>query len=220
MRRGPPHNARERRRSEENDAEESRNRSVGDACWQSAGCSAGVFATRRRTGRPAAPPAALSADQALAGFSLGDTEGLVRQLQGELQQNPKDAKNLALLGLAYQQLRERPETPPTTRSRRACSPGSRDRPKRPAGDERARLARARPPSVSAMPSSWARRQRRSRRRQPRTTASSATRSSSSAATARVRHVRQDGRAQARPPVYSRVSYARELLGDHQGATRR
>lgn len=57
------------------------------------------------SGTPPAPPApAVVADQALAGFSLGDTEGTVAQLQKALRDNPKDAKALSLLGLAYQQL--------------------------------------------------------------------------------------------------------------------
>ena len=68
------------------------------------GLLGGIFSDSPSDKPQPAPPAAAAADQALAGFSLGDTEGLVAQLQGELQQNPKDAKNLALLGLAYQQL--------------------------------------------------------------------------------------------------------------------
>jgi len=50
---------------------------------------------------PAAPAAA--ADQALQGFSLGDTESLVAQLQQTLRQYPNDVLSLDLLGLAYQQ---------------------------------------------------------------------------------------------------------------------
>lgn len=52
---------------------------------------------------PVAQPA-VAADQALAGFSLGDTEGTVAQLQEVLRADPKDSKALSLLGLAYQQL--------------------------------------------------------------------------------------------------------------------
>lgn len=52
---------------------------------------------------PVAQPA-VAADQALAGFSLGNTQGTVAQLQQALRVNPKDAKALSLLGLAYQQL--------------------------------------------------------------------------------------------------------------------
>lgn len=43
------------------------------------------------------------ADQALTGFSIGDTEGLVAELQGVVRENPENAKALGLLGLAYQQ---------------------------------------------------------------------------------------------------------------------
>jgi tetratricopeptide (TPR) repeat protein len=58
---------------------------------------------------PSAPAAAapagveLSADRALSGFSLGDTEQLVRGLQEQLRAGPRHARSFALLGLAYQQ---------------------------------------------------------------------------------------------------------------------
>lgn len=38
-----------------------------------------------------------------AGFAAGDTGGLVLQLQADLRRQPKDTRSLALLGLAYQQ---------------------------------------------------------------------------------------------------------------------
>jgi tetratricopeptide (TPR) repeat protein len=50
---------------------------------------------------PQAP--ALAADAALSGFSFADTESLVVQLQQELEERPGDAETLGLLGLAYQQ---------------------------------------------------------------------------------------------------------------------
>jgi tetratricopeptide (TPR) repeat protein len=55
---------------------------------------------------PAAPaPIALdfSADHALTGFSLGDTEATVQGLQARLREHPRDADALAQLGFAYQQ---------------------------------------------------------------------------------------------------------------------
>jgi tetratricopeptide (TPR) repeat protein len=48
-------------------------------------------------------PAAVAADHALTGFSLGDTESLVVELQNTVRENPSDVQSLALLGLAYQQ---------------------------------------------------------------------------------------------------------------------
>jgi tetratricopeptide (TPR) repeat protein len=56
------------------------------------------------SGRAAPPPQpSVAADQALSGFSLGDTKGLVAQLQSLVRENPKDGRSLTLLGLAYQQ---------------------------------------------------------------------------------------------------------------------
>ena len=52
----------------------------------------------------AAPtPPAGSADRLQAGFALGDTAGLVVSLQHQLESRPDDAKAWGLLGLAYQQ---------------------------------------------------------------------------------------------------------------------
>ena len=52
----------------------------------------------------AAPtPPAGSADRLQAGFTLGDTAGLVVSLQHQLESRPEDAKAWGLLGLAYQQ---------------------------------------------------------------------------------------------------------------------
>ena len=69
------------------------------------GLLGGIFSDRGGTSPASAPPSpTVAADQALAGFSLGDTEGLVRQLQDVVRENPADTKSLSLLGLAYQQL--------------------------------------------------------------------------------------------------------------------
>jgi len=38
-----------------------------------------------------------------SGFAVGDTAGLVQQLQDALRASPKDVRGLGLLGLAYQQ---------------------------------------------------------------------------------------------------------------------
>jgi tetratricopeptide (TPR) repeat protein len=60
----------------------------------------------RNSGEPAAagPVAAGPAAERLeAGFSVGDTAGLVRSLQDKLRSDPDDARSFTLLGLAYQQ---------------------------------------------------------------------------------------------------------------------
>jgi tetratricopeptide (TPR) repeat protein len=53
----------------------------------------------------AAPPRSgeAVAEQALDGFSSGDTESIVRELQSQLRESPDNAQALTLLGLAYQQ---------------------------------------------------------------------------------------------------------------------
>jgi tetratricopeptide (TPR) repeat protein len=61
-------------------------------------------------GEPSAQPAPSSAErganpagQLLQGFSTGDTEGQVARLEQRVDENPRDAEGLSLLGLGYQQ---------------------------------------------------------------------------------------------------------------------
>jgi tetratricopeptide (TPR) repeat protein len=78
-----------------------------------AGAVAAIAATASLLGgvltesNPAAPAGAASGritpDTALSGFSLGNTEAVVQGLQEKLRAQPRDARSLALLGLAYQQ---------------------------------------------------------------------------------------------------------------------
>jgi tetratricopeptide (TPR) repeat protein len=64
----------------------------------------GGVLTESNPGAPAAAaPGRISADTALSGFSLGNTESVVRGLEEKLRTQPRDARSLALLGLAYQQ---------------------------------------------------------------------------------------------------------------------
>src|SRR5947207_6304907 len=56
----------------------------------------------RGGGEPAAAPRPAAAGLA-SGFGAGDTAGLVRTLQAELRRYPRNAKDWASLGLAYQQ---------------------------------------------------------------------------------------------------------------------
>jgi tetratricopeptide (TPR) repeat protein len=57
----------------------------------------------RDSSAAAPPPPAGAADRFQAGFALGDTSALVASLQQELRSHPRDAHAWALLGLAYQQ---------------------------------------------------------------------------------------------------------------------
>jgi tetratricopeptide (TPR) repeat protein len=57
----------------------------------------------RGSSAAAPPPPAGAADRFQAGFALGDTSALVASLQQELRSHPRGAHAWALLGLAYQQ---------------------------------------------------------------------------------------------------------------------
>jgi tetratricopeptide (TPR) repeat protein len=57
----------------------------------------------RGSSAAAPPPPAGAADRFQAGFALGDTSALVASMQQELRSRPRDAHAWALLGLAYQQ---------------------------------------------------------------------------------------------------------------------
>jgi tetratricopeptide (TPR) repeat protein len=57
----------------------------------------------RGSSAAAPPPPAGAADRFQAGFALGDTAALVASLQQELRLHPRDAHAWGLLGLAYQQ---------------------------------------------------------------------------------------------------------------------
>jgi tetratricopeptide (TPR) repeat protein len=63
----------------------------------------GGVLTESNSAAPAATAVEFSADHALSGFSLGNTEGTVRGLQERLREHPRDARSYALLGFAYQQ---------------------------------------------------------------------------------------------------------------------
>jgi tetratricopeptide (TPR) repeat protein len=56
-----------------------------------------------RSNGAAAPERHVDAARLASGFAVGDTEGLVRQLQGGLRASPNNVRGLGLLGLAYQQ---------------------------------------------------------------------------------------------------------------------
>jgi tetratricopeptide (TPR) repeat protein len=63
----------------------------------------GVLRESPSAGVPTARPATADAERLHAGFAGGDTVGLVRSLQETLRANPLDVQSYDLLGLAYQQ---------------------------------------------------------------------------------------------------------------------
>ena len=63
----------------------------------------GVLSDSSPEAPAAAIPSRVSADLALSGFSPGNTAQTVRDLQAKLRGGSRDARSLALLGLAYQQ---------------------------------------------------------------------------------------------------------------------
>jgi tetratricopeptide (TPR) repeat protein len=63
----------------------------------------GVLSDSSPEAPAAAIPTRVSADLALSGFSPGNTAQLIRDLQGKLRAESRDAQSHALLGLAYQQ---------------------------------------------------------------------------------------------------------------------
>ena len=62
----------------------------------------GAFRGGSSSAAVGAPPSVTS-ERLAGGFAGGDTPTLIRSLQGTLRRNPRDGKSWALLGLAYQQ---------------------------------------------------------------------------------------------------------------------
>ncbi len=160
----------------------------------------------------------MAADQALAGFSLGDTESLVAQLQTDLHERPNDPKNLGLLGLAYQQ-RARETGDPTyyTKSGQAL-----DKALALAPDDLiatsglGSLALARHEFAEALTFG-----EKARAISPTTARNYGVIGDALLELGRYEEAFQafDTMARLKPSLaaYSRVSYARELLGDRKGA---
>jgi tetratricopeptide (TPR) repeat protein len=63
----------------------------------------GVFRDSGGTAQAVPIQHAVATDRLQGGFAAGDTEGLVRKLAAELRDRPGDARTYTLLGLAYQQ---------------------------------------------------------------------------------------------------------------------
>jgi tetratricopeptide (TPR) repeat protein len=180
----------------------------------------GVLSDSGTEAPAAAIPARVSTDLALSGFSAGDTEQLVRDLQRKLHGGSRDARSLALLGLAYQQ-----------RARETGDPSFY--PKAAGVLARARALAPRSPLATSGLASLALSQHRFRdalvlaRRAQRLTPGSA-RNYGLVGDALVELGRYeeafrafDRMANLKPNLasYARVSYGRELLGREEGAIR-
>jgi tetratricopeptide (TPR) repeat protein len=184
------------------------------------GALGGVLSDSSSSGRAteAAPPDGHVADQALAGFSIGDTEGLVLQLQNAVRENPRDAKSLALLGLAYQQrARETGDPSYYTKSDGILREALQIAP----GDLLATsglgsLALARHQFRNALELG-----EKAKEISPTTARNYGVIGDALIELGRYQQAFEmfDHMSRLKPglPSYSRVSYARELLGDHDGA---
>jgi tetratricopeptide (TPR) repeat protein len=173
-----------------------------------------------RGGAPSAAGAApsVAADRLQSGFSTGDTASLVRSLQASLRTNAKDAKTWSLLGLAYQQ-RARETGDPTYYSksdgvlRRALSIAPNDLL---ATSGLGSLALSRHQFGRALTLG-----RKALRLSPSTARSYGVVGDALVELGRYPQAFRafDTMARLRPGLssYSRVSYARELLGDQAGA---
>jgi tetratricopeptide (TPR) repeat protein len=172
---------------------------------------------------PSAGASAIPAQQAAAAFdpafsSVKDAASLVLRLQQQLRQNPEDAASHALLGLAYQQ-RSR-ETGDVAFYRRAEAASLRalelDEKSSVALSGLTSLALTRHRFAEALV--FARRARALAPTEPRTLGAIG---DALVELGRYREgfVTFDELGQVKPglPAYARVSYARELLGDHDGA---
>jgi tetratricopeptide (TPR) repeat protein len=172
---------------------------------------------------PSAEASAIPAEQAAAAFdpafsSVKDAASLVLRLQQQIRQNPEDAASHALLGLAYQQ-RSR-ETGDVAYYRRAEAASLRalelDEKGSVALSGLTSLALTRHRFEEALV--FARRARALAPTEPRTLGAIGD------ALVELGRYREgfatfDELGQVKPglPAYARVSYARELLGDHDGA---
>jgi tetratricopeptide (TPR) repeat protein len=176
-------------------------------------------ALRPEAGAPAQPVFADVAVSSLTGgFAAGDTVSLVRSLEGQVRAEPKDARALASLGLAYQQrARETADASYLTRSEAALRRAQTLAPDDPTAIEGlAALALARHRFHEALALA-----RRARRLTP-----GESRPLPLLGDALIELGRYDAafgtfdRFAALKPglaAYARVAYARELLGDRTGA---
>jgi tetratricopeptide (TPR) repeat protein len=180
----------------------------------------GVLSDSNQAAPAATVPANVSAELALSGFSPGNTQQLIQDLQAKLRADSRDSRSYALLGLAYQQ--------------RARETGDPSYYPRAAGVLRRALALApRNPLATTGVASLALAQHRFRdalaqARRAQKLAPSAARNYGLIGDALVELGRYDEAfrafdlmAELKPSLasYARVSYGRELLGREAGAIR-
>ena len=176
----------------------------------------GILRASSASGGPGV--AAGAADRLLGGFAPGDTARYVTELEQKVEQSPRDVRSLVLLGLAYQQrARETGDASFYPRSGAALKRAARLEPRNALtatglaalAASRHRFEEARRLAV------------RARRLAPRTAGPLGVLGDSLVELGRYRQAFAtfDRMAELKPNLasYSRVSYARELLGDARGA---
>jgi tetratricopeptide (TPR) repeat protein len=178
----------------------------------------GVLTGSKAGGPGEAPAAGAAADRLVSGFSPGDTAAYVAQLEGRVAADPGDVQSLVLLGLAYQQ-----------RARETGDPSFYPR----SGAALSRVARLDPENALAATGLAALASSRHRFEEARRLAKRAAHLAPASvgplgvlgdALVELGRYRKafaafDRMATLKPSLasYSRVSYARELLGDPRGA---
>jgi tetratricopeptide (TPR) repeat protein len=190
---------------------------MGAAAIASVAILFGSILRRSDAGRPAAPAQA-AAEQLLTGFSPGDTASYAAQLESRIAANPTDVKSLTLLGLAYQQrARETGDPSFYPRSGAALSRAVRLDPRNSiAVTGLAALAASRHRFLEALDLA-----RRSHALDPEAAAAYGIKGDALVELGRYREAFAafDRMAALKPNLtsYSRVSYARELLGARPAA---
>jgi tetratricopeptide (TPR) repeat protein len=178
----------------------------------------GVLTGSKAGGPGEAPAAGAAADRLVSGFSPGDTAAYVAQLEGRVAADPVDAQSLVLLALAYQQrARETGDPGFYPRSEAALSRAARLDPKSAlAATGLAALAASRHRFEKAKGLA-----ERARRLAPDSMGPLGVLGDALVELGRYREAfAVFNRMAALKPnlaAYSRVSYARELLGDPRGA---
>jgi tetratricopeptide (TPR) repeat protein len=176
----------------------------------------GILRTSSASSGPGLAPEA--ADRLLAGFAPGDTARYVTELEQKVEQSPRDVQSLVLLGLAYQQrARETGDASFYPRSGAALTRAARLEPRNAlAATGLAALAASRHRFEDARGLA-----ERARRLAPRTAGPLGVLGDSLIELGRYPQAFAtfDRMVELKPNLasYSRVSYARELLGDRRGA---
>jgi tetratricopeptide (TPR) repeat protein len=178
----------------------------------------GALSRSQASGSRGRAPAAATAERLLAGFAAGDTAAYVAELEHRVGARPRDVQSLVLLGLAYQQrARETGDPGFYPRSEAALRRATRLEPRNAfAATGLAALAASRHRFDEAR-----RTAERARRLAPWSAGPLGVLGDSLVELGRYPQAFQtfDRMAELKPNLasYTRVSYARELLGDTRGA---